>query len=63
MVEDAVESKIIFEEAGKTRALRGEIIEEDDIFITLKRQDGTFRIAKRTIIKIEQLNDWGAGSD
>jgi hypothetical protein len=63
MSEDYVESKIIFEEGDKTRALRGEITEEDTLFITLKRKDGIFRIAKRMIIKIEQLNNRGSGSD
>lgn len=57
------ESKVIFEESGgRVRSLKGQIVNEDDFFITLHRNDGTFRIAKKTILKIEELNEeWEHG--
>lgn len=53
---DNIESKIIFEEGEDVRVLRGIIESEDEFFINLKRKDGVFRIAKRMIIRIEQIN-------
>ena len=50
------ESKIVFTEGPQIRALCGHIIEEDNSFITLSRNDGEFRIAKSCIIKIERLH-------
>lgn len=50
------ESKIIFEENNETRVLRGVIVSEDSFFVTVKRRDGIFKIAKRTILRIEHLN-------
>ena len=51
-----IESKIIFEEGDDIRVLRGIIESEDEFFVTLKRKDGTFKIAKRKIVRIEQIN-------
>jgi len=51
------EIKIIFEEGNQIRSLRGQKKDEDDIFIVLERRDGTFWINKKSIIKIEELNN------
>ena len=52
------EIKIVFQEADEIRVLRGRKIDEDAIFIVLKRNDGTFWINKKSIIKIEaNFND------
>jgi len=36
------------------RRVRGIIIAEDDLFVTLKRRDGEVRLARRIIERIEQ---------
>ena len=52
------EIKIVFkEEDDIIRVLRGQKIDEDEIFIVLKRRDGTFWINKNNIIKIEEVNN------
>lgn len=53
------ESKIVFLDGDKTRSLNGTITAEDEYLITLSRSDGTFRIGKRFIVKIEEcgVND------
>ena len=51
------EIKIIFKEGDDIRALRGIIEKEDDFFIWLKRNDGSFRIGKSFIIKIEAIEE------
>ena len=50
------ECKIVFREGGRERALRGVLDGEDEFFVIIKRRDGTFRIAKKTILKIEELS-------
>lgn len=60
------EAKIVYLEKRKNettgeieefeRALRGEIIEETDDFITVKRSDGQFTISKKVITRIERPN-------
>ena len=50
------EVKVVFEEDGETRALRGVITGDDGTFITLERRDGIVKIARRVIIKIEAFN-------
>jgi hypothetical protein len=52
----SVEVKIVFKEGDEIRVLRGKKIREDDIFIVLQRNDGTFWINKKEIIKIEEGN-------
>lgn len=49
--------KIVFEENEKHRVLRGSIIKEDDFFVWIQRHDGIKRLAKRLIVKIEEIND------
>lgn len=54
---DVIEDKIIFEIDDVIRVLRGKIISEDDIFVFLERRDGTHKINKKTILKIEVGNN------
>ncbi len=54
---DVVEQKIVFKEGDEVRVLRGIIEREDDHFIYIKRNDGTKRIGKQFIIKIEGENN------
>lgn len=51
------EIKIIYKDDDITRVLRGTKIKEDDIFIVIKRLDGTFWINKKQILRIEEGND------
>jgi hypothetical protein len=50
------EVKVLFIEGNEEniRAIRGRILKEDDHFIHLERRDGTYRLNKRFIIKIEE---------
>jgi hypothetical protein len=65
------EAKIVYLEKRRDgtefeRAIRGEIIKEDDEFITIKRFDGEFTFAKKVITRIEKLNkdnDMSSDSD
>lgn len=50
------ESKITFEVGEEVRVLRGYIVDEDEHFITVKRNDGIHKISKKYIIKIEKLD-------
>lgn len=52
------ESKIVFKDGERVRVIRGEISAEDDFFLTVQRRDGTLRIAKGCIEKIEE---WKSG--
>ena len=49
------EVKVVFVEGGRERALRGVLDGEDEFFVTIKRRDGIFRIAKNRVVKIEEL--------
>jgi hypothetical protein len=51
------EVKIIFYEGTEVRSLRGTILNEDEFFINLQRNDGNFRIGKKFIVKIEAIYD------
>ncbi len=50
------ESKIVYEEAGQIRAVRGHLLREskDGLFFVLQRRDGELRIAKAIILKVEE---------
>jgi len=48
------ESKIVYHDGDAIRVLRGRITNTDDFFITLTRKDGTYKINKKYIIKIEE---------
>jgi len=47
------ESKIVFRDGEQTRCIRGIITDQDDFFITLRRHDGTLKLNKECILKIE----------
>lgn len=49
--------KVVFEENNGVRVLRGTIIKEDEFFIYLERNDGIKRLAKRLILKTEEITD------
>ncbi len=49
------ETKVVYEEQGRVRAVRGVLIGEDERFLTLRRRDGELRIAKDIILKIEEV--------
>lgn len=51
------EVKVIFKEGDTVRALRGTIEKEDEFFIWLNRNDGSFRIGKQFIVKIEAIDN------
>jgi|Deesub1362A_J573_1020465.scaffolds.fasta_scaffold22049_2 hypothetical protein len=50
--------KILYDDGGQARTIRGEIIGEDEIFITIQRSsDGKiFKINRQAINKIEYNN-------
>ena len=48
-------SKVVWDEDGACRAIRGKIVSDDDLFLVLQLIDGTeLRIAKRRIVKVER---------
>lgn len=49
--------KIVFNDGGNTKVIRGTIVKEDDFFIYLQRDNGIGRIGKQTIIKIVPINN------
>jgi len=50
--------KIIYTDNGTDIALTGDIIEEDDFFITLQKENGkTYRIGKKAIVCIKERID------
>ncbi len=51
------ESKVLFMDGDERRVIRGLIAEEDNLFFTIQRRDGTVRIAKRLVLKIEEWNN------
>lgn len=50
------EAKLLFMDGNEQRVIRGTIAEEDDLFFTIQRRDGTIRIAKRMVLKAEMWN-------
>ncbi len=55
------ESKVVFREPdGRIRALRGVMVPcEDPAFVAVRRRDGTWRIRRETVLKIEPARDNG----
>ena len=51
------EVKITYEDGKITRAIRGILVNEDEVFIHLQRRDGDLRINKARVIKIERGRD------
>ncbi len=49
------ETKIVYEEAGQIRSVRGRLVGEDERFLILRRRDGELRIAKDIVLKIEEV--------
>lgn len=49
------ETKIVYEEAGQVRAVRGTLVGEDEHFFILRREGGELRISKGIILKIEEV--------
>ena len=47
-----MESKVVYRDGSKVRAIRGEIT-EDDFFIIVQRENGIVRIGKAQVIKID----------
>lgn len=50
------ESKVVFRDGEQIRAIRGIITSEDDFFIAIQRRDGSLRLHKSLILKIEEWN-------
>jgi hypothetical protein len=48
------EDKVLYLEGDKLRVFRGIIESEDQHFICLRRRDGMVRIAKTSVVKIQQ---------
>ncbi len=50
------ESKVIYQEGDHIRAVRGRVKgwSKDGLFLIIERRDGTLRLAKSTILKIEE---------
>jgi len=46
--------KILYRDGEKDRLLKGKIISEDDLFVSLELDDSVYRIAKSKIISIRQ---------
>ena len=46
--------KIFYRDGDKDRLLKGKIVGEDDLFISLKLDNSTYRISKKHIISIRQ---------
>ena len=53
-----MESKIVYKDGDKIRSVRGEIINEDDTFILLKRRTSEIRINKNIILQIETKKEY-----
>ncbi len=49
------ETKIVYEEAGQVRSIRGTLIGEDEHFFILRREGGEFRIRKSIVLKVEEV--------
>lgn len=50
------ESKVVYQEGGHIRAVRGRLVgdSEDGLFLVLRRRSGEVRIAKSCVLKIEE---------
>lgn len=56
------ESKIVFRDGEQIRAIRGMVEKEDDFYI-IRRRDGTLRLNKSCVLKIEEWNNSGEGNN
>ncbi len=50
------ESKVVYTDGDRVRAIRGHVVgeSEDGLFLILQRRDGKIQIAKSAILKIER---------
>ncbi len=50
------ETKVVYKEGEHIRAIRGRLVgwSKDGLFLILQRRDGTLRIAKSVILKVEE---------
>jgi len=50
--------KLVYRDGEDARSIKGEIIDEDNFFIKIRRSDGReFRINKSFIIKVESITE------
>ena len=51
-------SKIVYFDGDNqgTRAVKGQIVSEDEVFLTIRAKFSTIRIAKKFVVKIETGN-------
>jgi len=50
--------KLVYRDGEDARSIKGEIIDEDNFFIKIRRNDGReFRINKSFIIKVESITE------
>jgi len=55
-----MEVKIVYAEGLEIRAIRGDLLDDNDPdFLILRREEGEIRLNRRFIIKIEKA--WGVG--
>ena len=50
--EKRIESKVVFREGDEIKSLRGVIIQREEDFIVIERNDGIYEINRKDIIKI-----------
>ena len=50
------ESKVVYKENGRIRAIRGVVDVSDPIFVRIKRRDGSITVNKELILTIERWN-------
>jgi len=53
VMERSNESTVTYNEGGGVRTIRG-LVEENGLWIIVKRMDGTVKINKQNVIKIEE---------
>jgi len=50
------ESKVVYSENGRFRAIRGIVDDTDPVFVIVQRRDGTVKVNKNFISTIERWN-------
>lgn len=56
-------SKVIYIDDGKSIGLTGEIISEDELFISIISREKLYRVGKKFIIAIKQDNSQQSAAD
>ena len=55
-MQSTAQKKIVYADSGRDIAITGEIIQEDDFFISVKNNTGrVYRIGKRSIVCIKEV--------